>query len=41
MGVSDRGDSSIFKLMPDQNAGHLGTVYVKAEELFNKLKVLT
>ena len=27
--------------MPDQNAAHLGTVYVKAEELFTKLQGLT
>ena len=40
-GVSDRSDSSIYKLMPDQNAAHLGTVYVKAEELFTKLQGLT
>lgn len=40
-GVSDRGDASIYKLMPDQNASHLGTVYIKAEELFLKLRDLT
>jgi len=40
-GVSDRGDSSLYKLMPDQNAAHLGTVYAKAEELFNRIQELT
>ena len=36
-GVSEKGDSVLFKLMPDQNSKHLNTVYVKAEELFTKL----
>jgi len=27
--------------MPDQNAAHLGTVYAKAEELFNRIQELT
>ena len=41
MGVSDKGESAIFKLMPDQNSKHLNTVYVKAEELFTRLQTLT
>jgi dynein heavy chain 2 len=29
--------TEIFKLMPEQNSRHLGTVYSKAEELFSEL----
>lgn len=31
------GKVDMFKLMPERNSKHLKTVYVKAEELFNKL----
>lgn len=30
----------MFKLMPERNSKHLKTVYVKAEELFNKLSAI-
>jgi len=31
------GKAEIFKHMPDENAQHMSTVYVKAEELFTRL----
>jgi len=40
MGVGG-GKADMFKLMPEKNSKHLKTVYVKAEELFGRLEVLT
>jgi dynein heavy chain 2 len=31
------GPTEVFKLMPEQNSKHLGTVYRKAEELFSRV----
>ena len=41
MGVAGQGaKTEMFKSMPDFNAHHIKTVYVKAEELFGKLSQL-